>query len=1155
MKTVRVAALWALGAIAALAQYTPGGCTVTVVDESGAPIAGAQVHCVNWDYGPSRTTPLQADEQGVTDAQGRVTFHMRYVSQSFARVVHGKLGGWFRLQETGASGTAGKVTPALGRTIRGTLKDESGEPVAGALVLIDGCLPAGETDKHGAFSVPNVGVGYASYIAFYKTGFAWGKESLSDATGPIDLVLGRGFSVRVKVLDPGGTPAQGAHVYLYAPQYENRDQETDADGTATFYGVPSGQEWQFEASLYAGEKPYRTAQRVALASTTPDPVELTLTLAPAPPPRPNPSLRVRVAREDNGKPVAAVVMRGYDRQTRSGDLGVTDGEGRFVVENFNVGEPWISARMVNPLLYVVGGPVQIDFEKAQHEETVLKVAEGCCIRGSAHSEDGVPIVGRWVQIQPEAGFSTNVLTREDGRFTFANLDGVGVTYQISLQDELGRSRTATVGPMKQGEIRDGVELVFPPMAKPHVLRLVVKDASGGPVPGVEIHLMYEGPSPAAQFVDFPITDDAGRCQVKAVESGRVKAYVHRSVTVGVGEQRQRLSEPVTISQNETFDLDAAKDSEVELVVALQKRATLAGFVVDDTGRGIQAQVKIVHGDDRQDSASVDRDGSFLFQNAPAPPFLVEAALPEYQARVVPIDAEALNSGAPLAITLKRGPFAIGESVWSVVTGKPATEAAAAEMRYAAFIRRNEARYYRDAQPRPTPVEPLQPGPQFYTPRVRFVDETGTPLTRVFIQVDMYMPAQPSARYVPSRNASPAPVSNSEGIYNVVANGVPGATYSWTAWADGKGRVARQTEPSYDPNAIVEVALRPACTIDFAVRGADGKPAANVPVCALGDQPQYDNTPYLTIGTTNDAGTLRLEQVEPGAHAFMVGVFGVDQRLVAFRLKDGEAKSVTVDLSTPLPPVEALLKQWRTAQTGPAQSPEVMKERLAALDAAQRAELARCVREELDVIADLPRNTVGREPELLLLVAIASGLGDAEAAPIFERAVRANQRGIYNDRGPEYTSTGAMTRALAALEGDAVVDFFEAVALDETLSVGARLGALSALGRTATPKSAAAYKRIRDAWRTRPGMPPAKESYTHAERMAEAVYFYRVIFAREYIGVAPPGIESLGRFDAVVDPEYKTGTVHLQYAYGGATYNLVRVGGEWMVTGLESEVMV
>lgn len=54
----------------------------------------------------------------------------------------------------------------------------------------------------------------------------------------------------------------------------------------------------------------------------------------------------------------------------------------------------------------------------------------------------------------------------------------------------------------------------------------------------------------------------------------------------------------------------------------------------------------------------------------------------------------------------------------------------------------------------------------------------------------------------------------------------------TAWAEGKGRVVRQVEQVTDPNAIVDVTLRPACTIEFVV-GADGKPAANVAVQALG----------------------------------------------------------------------------------------------------------------------------------------------------------------------------------------------------------------------------------------------------------------------------------------------------------------------------------
>lgn len=1148
MKTVRLAACLFFMAFTASAQYTLGDCTVTVVDDSGAPIAGAEVHCVSWNYGP-RTTPLQPDEKSVTDTQGRVTFHNKFIGQSFVRVMHDKLGGWFRIHENDAQGSHGRVTPGLGRTMKGTLRDEAGKPIAGALVFMDGCLPVCETDKDGSFDLPNMGIGNPHSVGFYKKGYEWKTESLFEVTGPLDVRLRKGFDVDVLVLGPDDKPVADAYTFVDG---QNAEKHTGNDGKFTIIGVPANEKIRFSAGSSIENKGYRAEQTITLSERPAEPVVLRLEYVP---PSPKPVLRGRVIRADDGRPVTAQMLSSQEQYTPTGNPGATGQDGSFVIDNYYGGVYWISARPINPVLYVKGGPVRIDFGNLPAEELVLKVEEGCCIRGVAKTEDGVPISEKWVQIHPWAGFVTMTQTRKDGRFSFANLDGVGVTYTISLQDDFGRQSSVSVGPMKKGEVREGVELIVPAMAKPHKLRVLVRDPNGEPLPNVKLNFSYEGKR--MSIPSLPVTDDAGKLEINVVESGKIKVSAWTRTNEGVGERAQNVQHFLKILQNESFDIDASQDSEIELVMEHQPRSVLAGRVVDGAGNGINAQISLIQGEElKEGTTSLSRDGSFLVQRAPAPPYLVEVSTIGYRPRVLVIDEAAQASGDPLTITLKPGPFSVGESVWSTVTGKPATEEAVEATPFASYIRKNEARYYNDAKLPRAPDTPRQPSPPFYTPRVRFVDAHGKPVTQISVQMVSYYPIPPASRYVQQVRGVPEAKSmaSDDGVYSLAYNGVSMPGYCWVAWADGMGRVSEGLEQSRDPNAIVDVTLRPACTIEFHVRDADGKPAAHIPVCTINEQPEYDNTKFATVGTTDESGTLRFEQVAPGAHAFMVGAFDVDRRLVAFRLADGENKVVEVNLSVDPSSFDILLQAWRSEKDRRGPISVAAKEAIAAMDRARRDALAAYVREEFDVLADLPRDMRGREPELQFLAALINELKDKQAIPILQRAIRADVRGLYADRGPEYTAVGAMTRAVADMLGDDAVDFFTEIAENEKSSPGARLGAIGAFGQIATPKSAAAFKRIRDAWRAKPGMPQAKESYTHAERMIEAVYFYRTGFTWDFSYSVPPSLESLGRFEASVSNDYKTGAVHLSYGYGGAAFSLVRVGDEWLVKQTDWEAM-
>lgn len=1144
MRTICLASIWFVSAATAVAQYNLGDCTITVVDEMGHPIAGAQVHCVSWHYGP-RTTPLQPDEHGVTDAQGRVTFNNKSVGQSFARVVHGKLGGWFRVHDTEGEKTHGTVTPALGRTMKGTLKDEVGAPIAGALVLMDGCLPIGETDSEGAFSLPNIGAGNPHSVGFYKEGFEWKTESLFHITGPLDVRLRKGFSVDVIVVGPDNKPVAGAHAFV---NQQNAELKTDSDGKATIVGVAANEKLGVSVWAAIDEKGHSGSHTIVLSEPPDGPIVIHLEYVP---PTPRPVLRGRVVRADTGTPVTAQMLSGYDQYSPTGNPGATDKDGQFLIDNYSGGTYWISARPINPVLYVQGGPVQVDFNKLPEDELVLTVAEGCCIRGVALREDGTPVPDAWLQIEPWSGFVTMVQTRKDGRFTFANLDGVGVTYTISAQDEFGRRSSVSVGPMKKGEVREGVELRVPAMGKPHKLRVIVRDPRGEPLPNVQLSFTYEGKPVSIPSV--PVTDDAGRIELNVVEGGPIKVSAWTRISAGVGERTQDVQQFLKISQNETFDLDATKDTDVELVMEHQMRSVLAGRVVDDSGNGVRAQLSIVSGDDRRDSTTSWDEGSFLFQRTPTPPYLLEVTEQGYRPRVFVIDEAFQSSGDPINVTLKPGPFAVGESVWSAVTGKPATEEAVNALPFAAYVRKNEARYYHEAKPRPAPPVDATPPRQLIAPRLRFVDAAGKPVERVMVQPLQSMAAPLVAAYKNVPGYQPAPTTSEDGIYRLTDPMAPNGSI---VWSEESGRVlVHMLEWTTDPNAVVDVELRPAAIVELRVRTADGLPATETPVC-LPDLAwdRGDNTkPYL-IGTTDAEGILRIERVAPGVHAFAVGAFGSTCRLVAFRVKDGETKLAEISLVTDSSDSEWLLQEMRIASEARANDADPIVQRVSRLDEKQRGALASFARNQLDLFVDVPRTVRAREKERHFLTRLLRALHDRESTPIFQRAIRADARSTYKEGWPEQSSLVAMARAIAEFDGDTAVPFFTEVALNESLSERARIGALSALGHIASPTSAAAYKAVRDALRAKPGAPPEKESYTHAERMAESVYFYRVALTWNYDNSPAPSMFSMGHVDAKVSEDFREGTVYVGSQHGGATYKLVRVDDEWLVTQLENEWM-
>jgi len=1152
MKCMRLLMGLLVCATAAVAQHRVGDVHVTVVDESGAPIAGAEVHCVSWNNGP-RTTPLEQHEQGITDANGKVSFQEKYLGQSFVRVIHGRLGGWFRMHETMNDATVATITPGLGRTVRGKVTDRQGKPIANVLVSVDGCLPAAVTDEFGLYAVPNVGAsGYSSSdLGFYKDGFAAESVSPRDDMKSVDVTLMPGVSISGTVRDLEGMPLGDANI---TTSTRHDPVRSAPDGTFKLFGVPIHEDVTVYANHFR-EEPHRYLQgkhSVSVGDVAPEPIVISMTDA-ALEPRPEPRVITgSVIRQDTGKPVTAQMFSGSDASNASSNPGATDQQGVFVIDNNVHGVHHIGAKPINPVLYVLDGPVAVDASKGSVDNVQLRVVEGCAIRGRVIFEDGSPVANTHVSYSPANHFYPPITTRADGRFTLSNLEVLDTVYTLSVRDALGRNRSIEVGPLKKGELREGVEIVLPAPIEPRVLRGTVRSIEGEPIPNVRVMFSYQrkGDHPS---LDWPVTDDDGRFEVKVVESGTVKISASTSVFVGSGDSRYDTQQFFNVVGQDEIELDASKDSELNLTLALRGVGVLQGRVMDDNGTGILAQVRIIHGEsgkEEQEYGNSKEDGYFVFQHTPEPPFLLEISKSEYKTRILAIDSKMKHDEKPLTITLARGPFAIGESVWSAVTGLPATDAAVEALPLSAYVRTNEARYYNEALPRPAPKPDVQPLPQQLPLRTRFLDPNGKPVTSIFVLPVQSLYTPEMAQYFAPRGNSAKALSSEDGIY-ALHTVETGYAYGWVAWAEGMGRVAGNNWHAAQQDSVQDVVLYPACTVTLSVKNSDGSPAANEVVGApeLAWERGDHNVEVRTVAKTNSDGVVTFESLSPGTHAFAIGNTAATRRLVLVHARQGDANAFEVTLTTDTKDPQWLLQTWRTETGGNNLMPEEAGKQIAALDRKVRDALAAHTHKQLELLTNIRTDNRNRYVvrEQRLLTGIAAELKDATFAPVFRAALRAPDAQPLGYETPDHTAAGAMAQAIIAIEDENSVSFFAEVAADPNAAATSRQAAIQALGRIGTPSAAETFASLRDAARALPNAPAEKERYTHNERIAETIRIVRLILhgqmAADFYGIENP-------LSATISADYKTADAWA----GGTGYKLVRIGDEWLINEFGGTVM-
>jgi len=172
-----------------------------------------------------------------------------------------------------------EILAATGGTVRGVVREESGDPIGGATVsshpsdftafVFHGGGPqrANEaaSDGEGRFVLPNLAPGRQSVIASASGFFPVADQGVEievregETAGPVELVLRRGVSIEGTVVDAEGNPVVGAHVTASGENMSARGFRFAFAAANLFFssqGATTAEGGRFRLEGIAGEGPF-----------------------------------------------------------------------------------------------------------------------------------------------------------------------------------------------------------------------------------------------------------------------------------------------------------------------------------------------------------------------------------------------------------------------------------------------------------------------------------------------------------------------------------------------------------------------------------------------------------------------------------------------------------------------------------------------------------------------------------------------------------------------------------------------------------------------------------------------------------------------------------------------------------------------------------
>ncbi|HEX8833500.1 MAG TPA: carboxypeptidase regulatory-like domain-containing protein, partial [Abditibacteriaceae bacterium] len=633
--------------------------SVRVVDDQGAPVAGAKV----WFQALFQALREEAETVTTTDEKGEARGDLPVMDEVYRGhaivLAPGKAVGGVNLTKETAEIKLGAPV-----SLSGVVQDKEGKPVADALVRLQYLAHRGEgirmsampgdgamwdvftksTDANGRWAFDFLPPGSSVYIELADARFVRLQgETVLPATGSIlakPLVARVGARLEGRVVDENGKPLSGVRVYTDSNSSSSGDNAiTGADGTYRMTRLATGVFKVGVRGKSAAERVAapRLAVRAEEGKTNPVP-DLVMTLGAL--------VEGKVTDSKTGAPIANVTVASNDQIARS----LADGTYRLRVVPGKV------------RMYLAGKPQNYALPQSGllQDQTTLSLAEGETKRldyalnplltqgGRAVDEQGQPATGakilarqKWEQLPGVVG--------KDGTFSIAGLEPGEVSFAALGEWIVVKPEKVTV-PAKEPVV---VTLRRSPIV-PLVGRVV--DEEGAPVAGAEVAVGEMVPTGngggSSGGATTVLTDGQGQwkwtpSRPDAELSVKAKKEGYRFVSGGTLTRRKEvMGVNGALVPNPKTEWDATD-------VVLQKLAAqLSGRVVDDKGAPVAGAEVWASGSETV--ATSGADGAWTLTGLPAGENEVLAATPK-QFGALKVQS---NSTVPAVVTLRPAAVAL-----------------------------------------------------------------------------------------------------------------------------------------------------------------------------------------------------------------------------------------------------------------------------------------------------------------------------------------------------------------------------------------------------------------------------------------------------------------------------------------------------------------
>ena len=1138
-------------------NFTDGSITVTVLDEEGRPAPDVEVRCAMDCYGiPGSRLPDATVHRMRTDVEGTCTFSNLIAVWYLLHAQSGGLGAWGKTGLLAPDDKHVKETLRLGvhYSNRGIVRDPSGAPLPGVEVLLRRSMPAAITDENGRYEVRNVEGDMMFFLK--KDGYGCLETRYRPPGQNLDITMPEGALLEATLVDTDGQPVPGARAWyevLGDEIYYSIRVKTDAQGRFTTVWLPPGEKVILGAWRRVNGERWRAEKEVVLDAGADN--TATLQLEPYEEP-PTTTISGRVVMAGTEDPVPAQIALGEHKEwVHEADFH-TDESGRFVLEQLPLKKYYIAALPDDRTLYAVDGLTAVDLSSGKPvEDLAIELAQGCAIRGKVLSADGVTVPEKQVLycLSSESGtrrvpgYARTVYSEDDGHFEIPCLPCTGEQFELTVGDA-----RAMVGPLQKGEIQEEVVLRLEDVyLKPDLkaaIRGTLVDLGGEPISGAVVTLT------APHRPETCVTRSDGSFELEFREGGTVqfdvavRKQLYTGRQVGSTTQKAAIVEGGRLTLRKGVSVDGAR-----LVAVIKPPRTLAGTVADEAGQPLEANVDYYQGT-TQGGVRCEKGRFLLTDYEAVEPLLLEFRKEAYQAVVLECGRDFDMGDMHIEVVMRKGPFPEGTPIFLAVTGREAPPEGVAPYSPWGSMRDRVRLWKRDAEHVAVVARAEY--------SIRVTDAQGNPINRIRVEDAVpYGRMGPISRETATVDTdSPSEMLEGEdGRFTLKEKSwrMPWKLSVWIS-ARGTGRELFSAEnlTSEEP---VHITLHPASKITIRVQDYGGEPIVGLVVGPGASYGSHNSSPSSGLPETDLSGAVEFERLSPGYYVYFVQdkwkvverQFRSPQeyaRVAAFDIGPGETYEKTVQFGVPQEGSTAKLlydweKEYRKSTRERDLKPRKIQESV-------RRELAELVAARLE---ELPGRYWFEAREATRLAAAAEGYGLSETVPALQdmlaRWLSAGE-GVSHDR-----QLRVVVHAVVALAGDDAVPFFAAAATDARFLYEVRRESVVGLGQIGTEKSVAAFVKLRDAAFGKPGTPERKESYTHAEKMAETVEMVFNVIPRLPSDDAPPPLATVSPEDAWVSEGFTEGHIGCRMPGGGYTRIMMRrFGNEWLIAGFGQTVI-